>query len=103
MNKLSHKQLVDGLIDAYVSWREACLRVSDAYGSWASETGLGATSAFGRYMAALDHEELAAEVYARLVRRVGEFVLSKHNDAVEAPDGGAGRRLAMAPAGLLAA
>ena len=33
MNKLTHKRVVDKLIDAYVSWREACLRVSDAYGS----------------------------------------------------------------------
>jgi hypothetical protein len=71
MNKLRQKRLVDGLIDAYVSWREACLQVSDAYGSWASETGLGATSAFGRYMAALDREECAAEVYAGLVGRAG--------------------------------
>jgi hypothetical protein len=39
MNKLSHKRVVDKLIDAYVSWREACLRVTDAYGSWAGETG----------------------------------------------------------------
>jgi hypothetical protein len=39
MNKLTHKRVVDKLIDAYVSWREACLRVSDAYGSWAGETG----------------------------------------------------------------
>src|SRR5437763_1786781 len=65
MNKLSHKRLVDRLIDAYVSWREACLQVSDAYGSWANETGLGATSAFGRYMAALDREERAARTTAR--------------------------------------
>ncbi len=69
MNKLSQKRLVDGLIEAYISWREACLRVSDAYGSWASGAALGATSAFGRYMAALDQEERAAEVYAGLVRR----------------------------------
>ena len=86
MNKLSQKRLVDGLIDAYVSWREACLRVSDAYGSWASGTGPGATSAFGWYMAALDQEERAAEVYAGLVRRAGQLVSSKH-DAVE-PRGG---------------
>jgi hypothetical protein len=76
MNKLIQKRLVDGLIEAYVSWREACLRVSDAYGSWTSETGLGAASAFGRYMAALDHEECAAEVYAALVRRAGQFASS---------------------------
>jgi hypothetical protein len=81
MNKLRQKRLVDGLIEAYVSWREACLRVSDAYGSWASKTGLGATSAFGRYMAALDDEEQAAEVYAGLVRRAGQLALSGHGPA----------------------
>jgi hypothetical protein len=75
MNKLSQKRLVDRLIDAYVSWREACLQVSDTYGSWASETGPGATSAFGRYRAALDREERAAEVYAGLVRRAGQLAL----------------------------
>jgi hypothetical protein len=87
MNRLSQKRLVDGLIEAYVSWREACLRVSDAYGSWASETGIGATSAFGRYLAALDHEERAAEDYAGLVRRVGRLALSGHDPAE--PLGGA--------------
>jgi hypothetical protein len=76
MNKLSQKRMVDRLIEAYVSWREACLRVSDAYGSWASETGPRATYAFGRYMAALDHEERAAEAYAGLVRRAGQLALS---------------------------
>jgi hypothetical protein len=64
MNKVSHKRVVDKLVDVYVSWREACLRVSDAYGSWAGETGPGATSSFGWYVAALDQEERAADVYA---------------------------------------
>jgi hypothetical protein len=87
MNKLSRKRLVDGLMEAYVSWREACLQVREAYGSWASETGLGATSAFGRYMAALDREERAAEVYAGLVRRAGRLASSRHDPAE--PLGGA--------------
>jgi hypothetical protein len=77
MNKLNQKRLVDGLIDAYVSWREACLQVKDAYGFWATERGQGATSAFGRYMAALDREERAAEVYAGLVGRVGLLASSR--------------------------
>ena len=76
MNKLRQKRLVDRLIDAYVSWREACLQVSDAYRSWATETGIGATVAFGRYMTALDREEIAAEVYASLVRRASQLVPS---------------------------
>jgi hypothetical protein len=75
-------RLVDTLIEAYVSWRETCLQVSDAHASWTSGTGPGATSAFGCYMAALDQEERAAEVYAGLVRRAGQLVSSKH-DAVE--------------------
>jgi len=89
MNKLSQKRLLDGMIEAYVSWREACLRVSDAYGSWASQTGSGVSSAFGCYMAALEQEERAAEVYAGLVRRAGELCLRKH-DAVEPLGGAAG-------------
>jgi hypothetical protein len=76
MNKLSQKRLVDGMIEAYVSWREACLQVSDAYGSWASGTGLDSTSAFGGYMAALDREERVAEVYAGLLRRAGQVASS---------------------------
>ena len=74
MNKLSQKRLVDKLMAAYVSWREACLRVSATYGSWASGTGPDATSAFGCYVAALDQEKRAAEVYAGLVRRASELV-----------------------------
>jgi hypothetical protein len=63
-------QLVDTMIGAYVDWREACRLVHDAYHSWASGTGPGARVAFRRYTAALDAEELAAQVYASLVRRV---------------------------------
>jgi len=91
MNNRIQKRLVDTLMEAYVSWREACLHVSDAYRSWASETGPDATSAFARYIAALDHEERAAEIYARLVRRAGQLVSSKH-DALE-PHGEAAREV----------
>jgi hypothetical protein len=88
MNKLSKKRLVDTLIDAYVSWREACLHVSDAYASWASETDLDATAAFGRYTAALDREERAAEVYAELVWRAHQLPLGRP-DPAEPPGGAA--------------
>jgi hypothetical protein len=81
MNKLRKKRLLDRLFEAYISWREACLQVSDAYGSWASETGIAATVAFGWYMAALDREESAAEVYVCLVRRASQLVSSKHDPA----------------------
>jgi hypothetical protein len=64
--------LVDSMIGAYVAWREACIVVHGAYHSWASATGPGTRGAFRRYVAALDAEERAAEVYAGLVRRVGD-------------------------------
>jgi hypothetical protein len=67
MTKPSQKRLVDRLIEAYVSWREACLQVSDVYRSWGSETGPAASSAFGRYMAALDREERAHDIPSTVV------------------------------------
>ncbi len=69
LNTLSRRQLVDELVEAYVDWREACARVNDAYHAWASEIGPRDRLAFGLYVAALDSEEQAAEVYAGLVRR----------------------------------
>ena len=74
MNKLRKKRLVDTLMEAYVSWREACLRVSDAYATWTSEKGMRATVAFGSYMTALDREEEAAGIYAGLVQRATELL-----------------------------
>ena len=92
MNKPSQKRLVDRLMDAYVSWREACVRVSDAYGSWVNGRDTGDEPAFEWYVAALEQEERAAEVYGGLVRRAGPRV-SREHDAVK-PLGGAAYELA---------
>ena len=73
MRKRAETRLVDRMISAYVDWHEACRLVDDAYRSWSSGTGLRARAAFGRYTAALDAEEAAAEVYANLVRRVARL------------------------------
>jgi hypothetical protein len=77
MSTLIRKRLVDELIDAYVAWREACVRVDDASRSCPSETGARARVALGLYLAALDAEERAAEVYAGLVRRANELSWSE--------------------------
>ena len=69
MRKRTEARLVDGMIGAYVEWREACRVVHDAYRSWATATGPRA-QAFSRYTSALDAEQSAAEVYASLVARV---------------------------------
>ena len=82
------RRLVDELVEAYVDWREACARVNDAYRSWASETGPCGRVAFGLYMAALDAEEQAAEVYAGLVRRADKLPWSE----ILQPSHSAGRR-----------
>lgn len=46
MNKLRHKRLRDRLFHSYVSWREACHHVSEAYRSWDTERGPGAAASF---------------------------------------------------------
>jgi hypothetical protein len=83
MRKRTETRLVDRMITAYVEWREACRLVHDAYRSWAGATGPRARVAFCWYTAALDAEESAAEVYARLVRRVGQA--TTWNDELSGP------------------
>ena len=70
MRRRTEPRLVDTMVGAYVDWREACRLLHDAYHSWVTATGPRARVAFGRYRAALDAEEWAADVYASLVRRV---------------------------------
>ena len=72
-SEMNFQRLVDGLVDAYVDWRETCDRVNDAYRRWTRETGTAAAVTFGLYMTALDVEQHAAEAYASLVLRVGKL------------------------------
>jgi hypothetical protein len=68
---MKRRSAVDLAVDAYVAWREACVAVRAAYVSWRRAPSADATRAFHAYQAALDREELAAKVYAELIRRVG--------------------------------
>jgi hypothetical protein len=77
MNILRRERLVDELVEAYIDWRESCTRVNDAYWAWASETGPRGRVTFGLYMATLDEEEQAADVYARIVMRADELPSSE--------------------------
>jgi hypothetical protein len=81
MDMLRRKRLVDKLVEAYVDWREACARVNDAYHSWVRETGSAGRVAFGLYMAALDAEEQAAQIYAGLVQRAKKLSWSEKSPA----------------------
>ena len=82
MNRLTRNRLTDEMFDGYIDWREACRAVNDAYRSWSGATGIRGSITFGRYLAALDREQRAAEVYADRVHRV------EHLGAI--PSGGAG-------------
>lgn len=61
-------------VDAYVAWREECVAVRIAYFAWRRARAAEAALAFDAYKAALDREEVAAEAYAVLKRRVGHLV-----------------------------
>ena len=69
MDTPSLERLLDGLIDAYIDWRDACDEVTEAYRWWTRELGRSNRSAFATYVATLDAEQRAAEAYAALVRR----------------------------------
>ena len=64
------RRMVDEAMDAYVDWREECVRVSDAYDRWLSAVRADTGLAFRAYTAALDREERASQVYAELIRRL---------------------------------
>src|ERR1700737_5195545 len=67
------KRMIDEAMDAYVEWREECIRVWDADRLWLSAERVDAALAFRAYVAALDREERAAEVYADLMRDLDEL------------------------------
>jgi hypothetical protein len=66
--------MVDETIDAYVDWREECTHVWEAHRRWQSAAGADAALAFRAYVAALDREERASQVYADWIGRLGHLV-----------------------------
>ena len=101
LDVLRRRRLVDELVEAYVDWRETCARVDDAYRFWASEPGSRGGVGFGLYVAALDAEQRAAEVYAALVRRADKLSWSEDPAARTARRASARSRLAMTAAGTV--
>jgi len=67
------RNTVDLAVDAYVSWCQECRAVRNAYLAWRQAPAAEAAVAFDAYEAALDREEVAADVYAELVSRVGHL------------------------------
>jgi hypothetical protein len=62
--------MVDDAMDAYVDWREECHRVWEAYERWLEAAREDTPFAFVAYVAALDREQRAAEVYGELINRL---------------------------------
>ena len=59
----------DAVVAAYSAWRRECAGVRAAYGRWKRAARRDACSAFAAYRVALDREERAADIYARLLPR----------------------------------
>lgn len=66
--------MADHAVLAYVEWRAQCTAVWDAYRYWVDGGDTDAALAYAAYEAALDREESAARIYARLMRQVGHMV-----------------------------
>jgi hypothetical protein len=83
MSSTLRRRLVDEAMDAYVDWREECVRVWDAYHRWLDAVRADAALAFRAYLAALDREERASEVYAGRLSRLDPLVATPGQGATE--------------------
>jgi hypothetical protein len=63
--------VVDATVAAYFGWCRESAAVRNEYRSWTGARGVDKPLAFVAYNAALDREEGAAKLYARLLRRAG--------------------------------
>jgi len=66
-----NSELIDAVMDAYIEWREESAEVTAAYRSFSGAPAPERTLAYDNYIAAVDREELAANVYMRLIEQVG--------------------------------
>jgi hypothetical protein len=73
---LQQLRAADDAVLAYVDWRAQCTRVRDEYRRWSEAGAADVPLAYEAYHAALDTEEAAANVYARLMSSVGHLVES---------------------------
>jgi hypothetical protein len=78
------RQIVDEMMDDYVSWREACAAVAVAYEDWKCAERRDKKLAFSVSVAALDREEQAAASYQRAVAQVATAYAGRHSSSLEA-------------------
>ena len=91
MSRSEQSRAVDAVVDAYVDWRQECITVWEAYQRWRGAARDDGALAFRAYLAALDREERAAEVYGRVLRALEARVRAAPATAArhQAPDSGA--------------
>lgn len=65
------RRSIDALFELYVSWREECNVVEQAYQWWAGSDRGQRGLAYAGYVAALDREEHAARAYAHQLDAIG--------------------------------
>jgi hypothetical protein len=65
-SSLPTSTLTDDFVESYVRWREACHDVDGAYARFGASRHRERRLAFAAYRAALDREEHAARMHARL-------------------------------------
>jgi hypothetical protein len=66
------QELIDAVMDAYITWREQSAGVDASYRAWGSCPTQQRATAYAEYVAALDREEESAEEYRRLVERTSK-------------------------------
>jgi len=76
-------EIVDEMIDDYVSWREACGAVAVSYETWRCSDRPDEKLAFSVYVAALDREEQAAAAYHRALAQVAAALAGRHSTSLE--------------------
>jgi hypothetical protein len=65
----SPSQLLDALVDRYVTWREESAAVTETYRNWGRASRDGRAAAYVAYVWALEREEHAARAYQCLVEQ----------------------------------
>jgi hypothetical protein len=63
--------LIDGFLDSYICWCEACADVWSAYRRWAGCEPEQRRLEFAAYQSALDREERAAGIHCEWAERLG--------------------------------
>jgi hypothetical protein len=69
-------ELIDAVMDAYITWREDSAAVDASYRTWRHAPGHERALSYDNYVAALDREELAANEYMRLVEQAEASAMS---------------------------